>query len=423
MSRKSKAMRVQGLSLFLLLSICLVSCNKDDELALNVSESELQFESVGGIKNINITSNTDWNISGTTEWCTVNTLEGHGNAVLKLEISSNKGTEARNAELLVVAQGIQKKIAIRQLPREATRLELSTTILHFINQDCERSLDIETDGVWTISNLPDWCTADKEQGLGNATIRLRVTSNEADQEREANLTITAGAELQMFRIRQMPMIANINGTTLDVIKPGNLIQFLPYAEELKGITHLTVTGRMQVSDITQLNVYQWTSQLTSINMSTVHMEKSEPLGENNPPEEYRYLDNEFCGLSGFKDLKSIILPESITKIGFDAFKNCKSLTTLTIPRNVTTIDLMAFDTCENLEIIYLPHQLSYLGEGAFFYCSKLIEVHIANPIPPEIDRNALDYSNVPNCTLYVPKGSKAAYENSGWKQFKTIIEE
>lgn len=416
-------MRVQGLSLFLLLSICLVSCNKDDEPTLNVSESVFQIGSAGGVKSINLTSNIDWSITGNPEWCKINTSQGHGNAVLEFEISSNEGVETRDAKLLIIAKKIQKEITIQQLPREATRLELSTTILHFINQDCERSLDIDTDGVWAISDLPEWCTVDKDKGLGDATIRLRVTSNEADQEREANLTISAGAELQMFRIRQMPMIANINGTTLDVIKPGNLIQFLPYAEELKGIPHLTVTGRMQVSDITQLNVYQWTSQLTSIDMSTVHMEKSEPLGENNPPEEYRYQDNEFCGLSGFKNLKSIILPESITKIGFDAFKNCKSLTTLTIPRNVTTIDLMAFDTCENLEIIYLPHQLSYLGEGAFFYCKKLIEVHIANPIPPEMDTNALDYSNVPNCTLYVPKGSKAAYENSGWKQFKTIIEE
>lgn len=68
-------MRMKKNSLFLLLCISLVSCNKDNETTLNVSESELQIESAGGMKSINITSNTDGSISGTIEWCTVNLIQ------------------------------------------------------------------------------------------------------------------------------------------------------------------------------------------------------------------------------------------------------------------------------------------------------------------------------------------------------------
>lgn len=406
-------------ALFLIyLSFALISCDKDDKPELTLSESELQFDGSGGQATVNLSSNVNWHISGIPEWCTISPAEGTGNARLEITIAANEDTKARESTLSVTAENVAKQLLIRQQTKEATALTLSTSILHFINQSSERTLSIETDGVWTVSDLPDWCSVDQETGVGNTTLTVYASSNETDQQREAEFTVAAGTVAEKVIVRQVYLAALLNGTTLEVLIPGSLIDFLPYADELQGTTHLTITGRMNARDIGQISLYDCLSQLTSVDMRAVQIEKSKYASE-----EYVYEDNEFNGFAGFKRLTSVILPESLTKIGDFAFQNCTGLTTLTIPTNVTSVETMAFDGCKNLESIYFSDRLDYLGEAVFFACDRLSALHIAAPIPPELHADALSHFNISACTLYVPKGSKATYKAKGWNQFKEIIEE
>ena len=55
------------------------------------------------------------------------------------------------------------------------------------------------------------------------------------------------------------------------------------------------------------------------------------------------------------------------------------------------------------------------------YCTGLTSVTVENPTPVTID--SYTFTNRANATLYVPYGSKSAYENANyWKEFKQIIE-
>ena len=45
------------------------------------------------------------------------------------------------------------------------------------------------------------------------------------------------------------------------------------------------------------------------------------------------------------DIKRIIIGDSVTTIGQDAFRDCSSLTSVTIPNSVTTIRWSAFSGC------------------------------------------------------------------------------
>lgn len=70
--------------------------------------------------------------------------------------------------------------------------------------------------------------------------------------------------------------------------------------------------------------------------------------------------------------KTFIIPDSVTKINFYAFNDCKSLKEITIPKSVTEIGNGAFYGCTNLkEIIFQnPPSLNQmkLGENAFSGC-------------------------------------------------------
>ena len=57
----------------------------------------------------------------------------------------------------------------------------------------------------------------------------------------------------------------------------------------------------------------------------------------------------------------------VTRIGWEAFRNCKGLTSVTIPEGVTYIDFNAFSHC-GLKSVTLPSSLKVIGWAAFGKC-------------------------------------------------------
>lgn len=64
------------------------------------------------------------------------------------------------------------------------------------------------------------------------------------------------------------------------------------------------------------------------------------------------------------DVKSIILPSTLTSMGDRVFENCKSLGTVIIPEGVTTIGSYAFQNSTISEIT-IPESVTKIGIGAF----------------------------------------------------------
>ena len=77
---------------------------------------------------------------------------------------------------------------------------------------------------------------------------------------------------------------------------------------------------------------------------------------------------------GAKD--AVDLPESVTKIGNDAFDNCRGLTSIALPAAVTEIGSYAFCECSGLTQITLSESLRRIGDLAFIDCVSLARVEI-----------------------------------------------
>ena len=70
----------------------------------------------------------------------------------------------------------------------------------------------------------------------------------------------------------------------------------------------------------------------------------------------------------------------VTRIGPEAFRNCKELTSVTIPEGVTHIDTHAFGYCDGLKSVTLPSSLKDVGYAAFGKCRELTSVTIPNGV-------------------------------------------
>ena len=72
------------------------------------------------------------------------------------------------------------------------------------------------------------------------------------------------------------------------------------------------------------------------------------------------------------NLKSIVIPNSITHIGESAFKGCTNLTSIVIPNSVTRIGNNTFKDCTKLKSIMIPNSVTVIGDYSFNGCTRLL---------------------------------------------------
>ena len=80
------------------------------------------------------------------------------------------------------------------------------------------------------------------------------------------------------------------------------------------------------------------------------------------------------------DLTSMVIPDSVTRIGLKAFYSCSSLTSVTIPDSATDIASYGFAYCSSLTSVIIPDGVTTIEYKTFLECSNLISVTIPDSV-------------------------------------------
>jgi hypothetical protein len=119
--------------------------------------------------------------------------------------------------------------------------------------------------------------------------------------------------------------------------------------------------------------------------------------------------NAFYSCTG---LTSVTIPNSVTSIGYSAYSYCTSLNSISIPISVTEIREYAFSGCTNLNSIIIPDSVRNIAQGAFSFCTSLNSISIPDYVQ-DISREAF-YKCTSLNSISIPNSVQDIGDNVFW---------
>lgn len=149
---------------------------------LNVSAQEIVLPYQGGDSIVGITSNGDWIVEGSNEWCVA---DAYNTKKLWLKCrETNNSTRSKSATLTVKRGSLFKTIRVIQEGRPEY-IDVSAQSLAFPANGADDRVSIESNAHWDVSSVPAWCKVEKS----DSNIHIIVTPNDRAMNRTGDIII------------------------------------------------------------------------------------------------------------------------------------------------------------------------------------------------------------------------------------------
>ncbi len=247
---------------------------------------------------------------------------------------------------------------IKEIENKDPFITLKKTNINFSNEGGSEAILIESNVTWTAKSYASWCTVSPSSGnKSTGSITLSAPANEEYKDRICAVMIEGGGVTKTITVNQR---SNESRVYL-VDKMGALGTILNQTQK-DTITTMIVKGEINKADFEVMKKQM--PKLKYLNLKDVKCE-----GDKIPDAAFGEYDYNYANAN--KNINTIILPESITTIGENAFSFCSGLTgNLNLPDGLTTIGEMAFVSCSGFTgNLIIPGGVTAIESGAFAGCS------------------------------------------------------
>lgn len=434
----------------------------------------IDFGANSSEQTITFTTNKRWTASSTEGWCTI--TPGNGSAddgTMTIKVSENKSYESREAVVTLKTGELNNYITVRQGGAGTAKIHLDTpgTLEQQLGEDYE--------------NVKELILTGELNGTDFKFLREHMINLEGLDLSEARIVsggesyyFTGSEELYTETDKVTDWLLSVFGKAKSIKLPASITSIGTMAlGGCQGLTSIDIPqGVTSIGDMAFAGCYNLSSvnipeTVTQIGMwafmSCIHLAKIKLPEGVTKLSQYLFM--------GCSDLKDITYSSKLDSIEYMAFAQCTSLEKITIQKSIkfistavwygctnlktleyhsekifgpTSVDCpnvsniiigdevqkiesSAFNDYESLRTLTIPANVKKLERNIFSDCN-METLYMEAATPPETDGcltcDEWDYSTHTNamskCTLYVPRGAKAAYEAVGcpWTDFKEIVE-
>ncbi len=226
-------------------------------------------------------------------------------------------------------------------------------------------------------------------------------------------TVRDGDGKEYSAVEAMRLIAGMPASGVVEFPDTNLSVFFDFELNPDGKTY-TVTGLKEGMTQPDPDVFEIPSQykgkpVTTIGNSAFNAFSSgrkDMVGTVVIPDSVTSIgSNAFSGCSG---LTSVDIPDSVTTIKDGAFSSCSGLMNITIPKSVKSIEDYTFNNCSGLTSIDIPDSVTEIGSSAFAWCQGLTSISIPDSVTKT---TSLLFDN---CSLLSDIYCEAPTQPEGW---------
>ena len=180
-----------------------VSVTEQSGLYMDMTESRFDFESGAASRTVSMSTNLSfWNVLEKPSWVSVSPESGEaGEHTLTINVEDNPNTTKREGRVVVGNQGLSLADTL-WVTQEGKSFGPLETVLQFENVASSNTLDISTDGDWTVTTSDGWITVAPSSGHGNGQVTVTVEANETDNERTGLLSVAVGGTVQYVNVVQ-----------------------------------------------------------------------------------------------------------------------------------------------------------------------------------------------------------------------------
>lgn len=337
--------------------------------AIIISEKEVKVGSEGGIVEVKIDANVDFEMQlPDIEWISESSTRGLSTHKKYLKIAENTGETSRTAEVVFknTTSGIEEALTISQSAkgkRVKVHVEKAGTLSDYIAESEKLNVEeLEVSG-----NLG---------GKDIAFIReMAGTYNHANTEgklvyldmTEANIVADGEYYLRSSSGKEYLPTENTIGERMFTSRGLQTI-LLP-----KSVTSIDDNAFFSCHSLNKVVIYD--NSVKTIGMAA--FEYCSSLADIILPEGVTTIAR--SAFWGCSSLSRIDLPEGVTTIGHSAFYGCEKLSSVKLPNSLTTIEGFAFSGCNGLTIT-IPDNVESMSMLTFYNCKELVSVVIPNSV-------------------------------------------
>ena len=171
-----------------------------NQTRLNVGETSLVFNEIGGSQLVAVSGDVDWTAASNQTWCTVSPDHGNGDDAISIVVEQNNTIVQRTAKVIVktadnsLSQGILITQEAGQPTGPATdghnSIDASPAVLDFLTPGGSKTLQISSNVAWQITSDQGWCGVSAPSGSGNYSVQVTVSANGSTSSRIARLNVT-----------------------------------------------------------------------------------------------------------------------------------------------------------------------------------------------------------------------------------------
>lgn len=183
-----------------LLLVVFISCTKEEEPILTISQTSILAPTEGNNTTITLIANNPWIVSG-TDWCTVTPSSGIGEKQpVTIIVKENNTYDTRNCTLTFSSAGLSQSLSITQESNYGIVLPKNTYELS--NAAQQISVEVKANVNYDVTIDTDWIHMSGTKALTSKTYNFSIEENTNYDSREGKITIKGQGITEIIKVKQ-----------------------------------------------------------------------------------------------------------------------------------------------------------------------------------------------------------------------------